>query len=345
MIIQRQGSYCQLMFFLFVLTGFFAAPGCRAGDTSASPPGPDTAAPLVLEKKNGPLTLTLEIPKTTISVAEDIRVSLTVRAPEEYEITFPEFDAAFGDFRLEKTDTPGRTLTDTGVRSGRDWQASPYLPGGYLTPEITVTARRAAPDDSQPLIVTFPPLNITVTSFLGPDETDPRITDIYPPARPPSSRLPLLAGIAVLLLLAGLGLFFFRRRKANNVGPPPVPPHLAALAALDRLQTGMTDAGPARFYSELSLILRRYIEDAHGLRAPEQTTQEFLESLGRTSCFSGSQKDTLSRFLNRCDLIKFARLRPDRTEIMDTMALCRNFIEETAPRPAGEDQRSGRAHP
>jgi len=64
---------------------------------------------------------------------------------------------------------------------------------------------------------------------------------------------------------------------------------------------------PYRFSIELSDILRSYVTDQFGLPVTRQTSVEFLGGLARNPQFSGDEKALLEDFLNRCDLIKFAR--------------------------------------
>jgi hypothetical protein len=91
------------------------------------------------------------------------------------------------------------------------------------------------------------------------------------------------------------------------------------------------------FYLRLSNVLRHYIEDRFGLRAPEQTTEEFLAELGRGQPFAPAHKELLQSFLEHCDLVKFAELEPTRGEAETAVALCRQFVDETkheeAPTP------------
>jgi hypothetical protein len=57
----------------------------------------------------------------------------------------------------------------------------------------------------------------------------------------------------------------------------------------------------------VSNILRKYVTQQYGLPATRQTSIEFLAALAKTSSFSTDEKSLLEDFLNRCDLIKFAR--------------------------------------
>ncbi len=64
---------------------------------------------------------------------------------------------------------------------------------------------------------------------------------------------------------------------------------------------------PYEFSIRVSDILRRYVTEQYQLPVTRQTSVEFLNALAATSPFSADDQTLLSDFLNRCDLIKFAR--------------------------------------
>ena len=84
-----------------------------------------------------------------------------------------------------------------------------------------------------------------------------------------------------------------------------------------------------RFYTELSGVVRHYIEDRFGLRAPEQTTEEFLQELTRRLMLVDAQRLALSHFLEQCDLVKFAKVRPTTHEGGTALRAARTFVEAT----------------
>ena len=83
------------------------------------------------------------------------------------------------------------------------------------------------------------------------------------------------------------------------------------------------------FYQRLSGVVRHYIEIRFGLRAPEQTTEEFLTGLEVAQEFPGTYKPLLKTFLNHCDLVKFAEYQPRAEDIQKTFDSCKAFIKVT----------------
>ena len=83
------------------------------------------------------------------------------------------------------------------------------------------------------------------------------------------------------------------------------------------------------WYVELSAIVRRYLEDRYGLRAPELTTEEFLREARRSADLSPAHRELLTSFLEGCDRVKFAAYHPQQTESQEALGVSRRFIEET----------------
>ena len=130
--------------------------------------------------------------------------------------------------------------------------------------------------------------------------------DIVPPVE--YSLLPpwvIFAGVLAALVLAGFLGWWIRRRWQR---PKPQPsPRERTLEALDRISREIETLSPYQFSIRVSDILRRYVTDQYQLPVTRQTSVEFLAALTQASPFSEDEKSLLGDFLNRCDLIKFAR--------------------------------------
>ena len=151
----------------------------------------------------------------------------------------------------------------------------------------------------------FPAVILTATawkpSFLGQ-----QFHEIAPPVD--YSFVPTWAiflGSFVGLCLIGLIVWLFKRRKKPAL--PPKTPREIALEELDVMANEIETANPYQFSIRVSDILRRYVTHQYGLPLTRQTSIEFLTALAKSKSFSTNEKSLLEDFLNRCDLIKFAR--------------------------------------
>jgi hypothetical protein len=110
----------------------------------------------------------------------------------------------------------------------------------------------------------------------------------------------------VALTIIGLVVWWFVRRRMRR----PAIVRSARDLALERLEAARVEIEritPYQFSIRVSDILRRYVTEQYQLPLTRQTSVEFLTALARRSEFSEDDKSLLTDFLNRCDLIKFAR--------------------------------------
>jgi hypothetical protein len=138
----------------------------------------------------------------------------------------------------------------------------------------------------------------------------------------------------LLLLVAAAAVMFWvwkRKRPASPIAAvPPPTPYEVAIRALQRLRE--ENPPVEEFYTRLSDIVRCYLEDQLGLRAPERTTEEFLYEASRDHALSTEHKELLGTFLQESDLVKFARFRPGAGDRQRAFAAAEKFVHDTQPR-------------
>ena len=118
---------------------------------------------------------------------------------------------------------------------------------------------------------------------------------------------PWLIFLGVFVSLTVVGLIIWFVAKSFRRPTPPQPPRERALTLLEEIRAQITAINPYRFSIRVSDILRRYVTEQFGLPVTRQTSVEFLNGVRGSSPFSEDEKSLLEDFLNRCDLIKFAR--------------------------------------
>jgi len=129
----------------------------------------------------------------------------------------------------------------------------------------------------------------------------------------------VIIGLGVLAII-GIAAYFIRKKLNNKhnlefLNKPKVDPALTAKTALEKLRTGdlwkSDDHKP--FQTALSGILRRYLADAHSIRAMNMTSHEIVQRMGRAR-MPESMIDVANKALNIADLVKFANAQ-SRNEI------------------------------
>jgi hypothetical protein len=134
--------------------------------------------------------------------------------------------------------------------------------------------------------------------------------------------LPWAGGAAAAGVLAALLL----RRKQRKPATP-------SEHALSRLAAAwpLAEAGYPREYAlGASDAVRWYIEDAFSLRAAHRTTEEFLAEAAAQPGSPLAGQPELSKFLEACDLAKFARSAPEASELAAVHELARGFVLATS---------------
>ena len=121
------------------------------------------------------------------------------------------------------------------------------------------------------------------------------------------------------------------RRRSRTIGEQIYQPTAEEIAHL-QLEKLLAEDLPSQgmfkdFYLRLTGIVRHYIEGITGLRAPEQTTEEFLREMGKKETFSTVQSYRLKEFLEAADMVKYAGQQPDSLQIDTSILRAKEFID------------------
>ncbi len=157
------------------------------------------------------------------------------------------------------------------------------------------------------------------------------IRDIKPPIVIPNGLEWLWPVLAVLVLAAILFIAWklWKKSRLNVAVEPMVPAHIRAKEALQKALELIGQ--PKAFCIVVSDIVRRYLEERFAFHAPERTTEEFLRELSETDLLTADQKESLGRFLENCDLVKFAKYEPGENELRELHSSAVRLVEETEP--------------
>jgi len=117
------------------------------------------------------------------------------------------------------------------------------------------------------------------------------------------------------LLLIAAAVYYWVKRKKNvpvkEVAVPGLPAHTIAMNQLNALkdkklwQQDMVKA----YYSELTEVLREYLEKRYMIKTHEKTTEEIIAGLKRAD-MTTENRAMLHQLLTLADLVKFAKERP-----------------------------------
>lgn len=281
------------------------------------PQGPWTAAPA------GAMDLKVAVETTQGTLLQPITVQLDLYRRADLEVEFaPAVDAK--DFLSEV-----RVGDEVPLGPGL-WRRTTLVLRPVRGPgELTVPSFSARAKDGT-IAASTPEQKITVVTALADQgEAIEAPRDPFGPA--PMLWWYVLGGFVAVAIVGGV-LSLWRRRAARpTAAAVAVPAHIKALRALGRLRTQArtTPREIETFYVEVSDVLRVYLEERFGLRAPERTTEEFLRDLEGGAELAREHRAELERFLSQCDLVKFAAYVPTENDHLATFALAEAFVERT----------------
>jgi hypothetical protein len=142
----------------------------------------------------------------------------------------------------------------------------------------------------------------------------------------------IFCGVAAVLLVIALTTWLIKRWRNRAVVVKT--PRERALDQLVRIQSQIDKLTPYQFSIRVSDILRRYVTEQYQLPVTRQTSVEFLNALTAASPFSNEEQSLLSDFLNRCDLIKFARYEASTEDSRLLLDEADKFVRGGALEPA-----------
>lgn len=151
-------------------------------------------------------------------------------------------------------------------------------------------------------------------------------------------------GLIFLLIVIGaiLGRYLYLKYKQNGgvlIKPKKIVlPHVVALSALDQVrEKKLWQQGREKeYYTEVTDILRTYIEDRYGVNAMEMTSDEILSVLHGFLESDSSYKE-LGQILKLADLVKFAKYKPFPDENDLSLVNSYLFVNQTKREPVQEE--------
>ncbi|MDP6490699.1 MAG: hypothetical protein QGG69_02870 [Kiritimatiellia bacterium] len=336
------GNRTAQRFCLLLLLCSAALIGCRQEDEKPEPAV--QAGPLVEEMVHGEVEVVFSIDPAAIQYERDTLLTITITAPATVRVGLPELTDRLEGFILNGTfEDPAISEGDRVTRRlnarltplpGREHRIAPMpilvSDGGAAAPGATWFPTRPIVLDVTPPMDEDPGMEIR-------DEMDP--VWVRPPFREVAGyAVLLLVALAVVFLLGKLAGRLHRQVKLMRMSPHErALKELAILLAKDLIAKHKVK----EFYLQLTMIVRRYIERAHKVRAPEQTTEEFLAAVSSDPSspggsdaagpqFSPEVVTRLREFLQAADLVKFAAYDPTQDDIDRATKTARSYIEQDA---------------
>ncbi|WP_340199464.1 BatD family protein [Ascidiimonas sp. W6] len=283
------------------------------------------------------------IDSTTIKIGEQINYQINVEIDTTAQVVFPE-TKLFGALEVIEsfeTDTiPGLDK----YRLIKKYGLTQFDSGNYTIPKLKVLINNK----------TYLTDSLTVrVNDIAVDTTQQKMYDIKPIVKVTKSYSDwwkYVLGILAFLGIVGALIYWFVFRKKPMSEEEKVallPPFDRAMMELKKLEESkyLIQSEYKQYYSELTEIVRAYLEEDVHISALESTTDELITKIELLKD-SGNLKiedDTINSFkriLQTADLVKFARSKPEmKTADADRKAIEEIVIKtkEAIPEPTEEE--------
>ena len=254
-----------------------------------------------------------------ILIGKQTTLSLEATVPENVNISFPDIqDTIISEIEIIKKSGIDTVEADgSSVGLLQNFVITSFEQGDYVIRPFKFKVEMAGRTDT----LETNPLSFRVVSFKV--DTAKGIADIKAPIDTPFTfeefikiYYPYILSAILLIAILIAGIFYYRRKKAQKpviqFRKPKLPPHIEALNRLDKLKAKKLWQQNLfkQYHSELTEILRDYIEARYQIPAPELTSDEILSSLNNSGLLTSDIDEKLQQILRLADLAKFAKAEP-----------------------------------
>ncbi len=289
-----------------------------------------------------------ELRQAEATIGDRLEVELIVELPDGVDFEPPEIGPELGPFAVVDgrwdDALPGQP---TGRRrwSGR---VTTFEIGELELPALRIQLEGPTGESYE---TETEPLSVLIASVLEPGESElegePELADLKPPASLAPDYGPLwwsAGGLGLLMLFAGVVWWLVRKYAARLAAVPVpddpfgrVPPHVWIYSELQRLlDRRLAEQGQVpEFFSELSRILKQYLSGRYRVDLMEQTTAEVPHRLRQAGCPT-EWITRIVKLLERCDLVKFARLPGAAEDCRAAVEQAYEIVDGTKPVESSE---------
>jgi hypothetical protein len=283
--------------------------------------------------EKGPLTVHIRLDKQQLTIADTFWLEFEAEIEPAYKVRMPVVHELLKDFGIvDWENPPDRLGQNNRIVTTNRYRLEPFLSGDFVLPAFVFEFADVNSPEQKKYELQTEPIDIKVTSLLEKNRSELVIADIDDVVAMPHRGGYLWLWLLLSFLVAAAAVVVLSRRKRRiELVRIFRPAHDIAMENLRKLiEDDLINKGQIkRFYERISDILRHYIEHRFDLKAPEMTTEEFLVALKDSDVLGKADKQALAKFLEHCDLVKFAKYEPAAEQIQQTFNLVKEFIEKT----------------
>ena len=302
-----------------------------------------TALALIISGFCANAQIKTSVDSTSIRIGEELIISFKVELDSLKKVVFPEIKS-FGALEVienYKTDT---LIEKSNIALIKQYGLTQFDSGTYTIPQQKILyGNKTLLSDS---------IEINVLS-IKVDTTKQKLYDIKPilQVKKPSLKKTILNWFLILITLTAIisiAFYYWRKRELKTKNTSlSLPPYELAKLALSKLneEKAFENDEVKEFYSDLTLILRKYLNDKVYNHSLESTTDELLlklNDLNKSNQISLDEESikNIEATLKRADLVKFAKSKPNIEMVrMDKKAILNEIesVKSGLPEPTKEE--------
>jgi hypothetical protein len=308
--------------------------GCNRDSIDAKPSSADSEALTSIAEK-GPVRLMVRVQPKRPRLSDLVEMEIEVTSQPNVEVKPPTFGDAVGDFLVrdyrERTSDKS-TKNDLNIRLFH-YRLEPVSSGKHLIRSVAIEFidnRDTSESRGKAAFIESEPIEIEITSEFGDQTPDlAKLDPMLPPVLTDRSWSWWWLAFALPLVALAVAWIVYRQklRSPEPAVHQPTPEEIAEAALEQLLRENLPAAGLFKeFYVRLTGLVRCYIEGTTGLKAPEQTTEEFLREMRSTEVFSAERSAKLKEFLEAADMVKYAGMQPEAEQIELSVLRAKEFV-------------------
>ncbi len=276
---------------------------------------------------------TARVDSSHMLIGDWLTLYIDIQHREGMKISPPEIADSLEGFEVVHRNAPVIRNDSQHTLESFSYIITAFDSGVHVIPPLTIRYSRTG--DTTQQVVETSPIPIFVRGIAI--DTTGEIKDVKPPLTLSISIaeiLPYIIGAVILGGVIWLIYYITKKRKRGETllpAPPPRPAHEIALEALQALDAEkLWQRGKVKeYYSQLTDIVRTYIERTFGILSMEMTTDEILSSTPVVELPQDS-RIKLQEILVRADLVKFAKMQPLAQENETSLSLSISFVQLTS---------------
>lgn len=273
--------------------------------------------------------ITTEISPKNIKIGEQIKYEIRIETNEQ--VTFPQ-GQTFSPLEMITSESVDTFRMQEKLRLVKSYYLTQFDSGTYTIPKQRIDIGGIAFETDS---VTIQVQGVAVDTLKQPLFD---IKPIIPVEKTSSSLFSKWIILLIIITLCIIVFFIFKNRKKRTPQEK-----IALLPAFDRAILGLENLKKSRFlleskhkeyYSELTDIIRRYLEEEIHISATESTTDELMTKIellldSKKLNLSTETINNLKKVLKKADLVKFAKSHPHDTEATSDLQTIENVIIKT----------------